>query len=59
MSPHFTFANDSKSIAFREWLDGRGYYEKLPEGSFKESGTGVNTVMVVIDKIEDDAAEAM
>lgn len=59
MSPHFTFANDSKSVHFREWLDGRGYYEKLPEGSFKESGTNVNTILVVIDKIEEEAAAAI
>lgn len=59
MSPHWTFANDTKSVSFREWLDGRGYYEKLPEGSFKESGTGVNTVLVVIDKIEETKAEAI
>lgn len=54
MSPHWTFANDSKSVNFRNWLSDKGYYEKLPEGSFKESGTGVNTVLVVIDKLEND-----
>lgn len=59
MSPHFTFANDSASVSFREWLDGRGYYEKLPEGSFKESGTNVNTVLVVIDKMEETTAQAI
>ncbi|MFF2834293.1 methyltransferase, partial [Cellulosimicrobium cellulans] len=50
MSPHWTFANDSKSVQFREWLSDKGTFEKLPEGSFKESGTGVNTVLVVIEK---------
>ncbi|MCY9599656.1 SAM-dependent methyltransferase [Paenibacillus chitinolyticus] len=59
MSPHFTFANDFKSVEFREWLNERGYYDMLPEGSFKESGTSVNTVLVIIDKMEDDAAEAI
>lgn len=59
MSPHFTFANDSKSISFRKWLEGRGYYEKLPEGSFKESGTGVSTVIVVIDKLDEVTAEVI
>lgn len=53
MSPHCTFANDSKSTYFREWLSDKGYYEKLPEGSFKESGTGVNTIMVVIDRSDE------
>jgi type I restriction-modification system DNA methylase subunit len=59
MSSHFTFASDAASVNFRKWLDDRGYYEKLPEGSFKESGTGVNTVLVVIDKLEETAAEAI
>ncbi|MBT2759876.1 methyltransferase [Paenibacillus sp. ISL-20] len=54
MSPHWTFASDSKSIQFREWLSDKGTFEKLPEGSFKESGTGVNTVLVVIEKSSDD-----
>lgn len=54
MSPHWTFANDTKSIQFRNWLNDKGYYEKLPEGSFKESGTGVNTVLVVIEKVEEE-----
>ncbi|MFB5759074.1 N-6 DNA methylase [Paenibacillus medicaginis] len=53
MSLHWTFANDSKSVHFRNWLNGKGYYEKLPDGSFKESGTGVSTVIVVIDKLEE------
>lgn len=59
MSPHFTFANDSASVNFREWLEGRGYYEKLPEGAFKDSGTNVNTIMVIIDKLEETTAEAI
>ncbi|KZE65140.1 hypothetical protein AV545_04240 [Paenibacillus jamilae] len=58
MSPHWTFASDSKSIHFRSWLNDKGYYEKLPEGSFKESGTGVNTVLVVIEKSEEETARA-
>lgn len=55
MSTHFTFANDSASVNFRDWLEDKGYYEKLPEGAFKESGTNVNTVMVIIEKLEDHA----
>ncbi|MGR6760400.1 methyltransferase [Paenibacillus sp. T2-29] len=58
MSPHWTFANDTKSIQFRNWLNDKGYSEKLPEGSFKESGTGVNTVLVVIEKSEEETARA-
>jgi hypothetical protein len=45
------FRSDAKSSAFRTWLEiVRAYNEKLPEGSFKESGTGVNTRLVVIEK---------
>jgi len=42
-----------KAVEFREWLDDAGsYIEDLPEGSFKgsERSTGVNTVMVTIEK---------
>ncbi|MBT3196238.1 MAG: PLxRFG domain-containing protein [Gammaproteobacteria bacterium] len=47
------FRKDKKAIAFREWLeDLGGTSEQLPEGSFKESNTGVNTRLVVIDKPE-------
>ncbi|MHB0943279.1 DNA methyltransferase family protein [Paenibacillus sp. ALE1] len=58
MSPHWTFSSDAKSIHFRNWLNDKGYYEKLPDGSFKESGTGVSTVLVVIDKLEGETARA-
>lgn len=43
----------SKAVEFREWLDDMGsYIDDLPEGSFKnaERSTGVNTVMVTIEK---------
>lgn len=52
MSPHFSYGMDAKSVLFREWIDGKGSYEKLPEGAFKESGTGVSTFIVVIDRKE-------
>lgn len=36
---------------FRDWLEEHdAYVEKLPEGTFKESGTGTNTRLVMIDK---------
>lgn len=45
------FRSDKKSVAFREWLK-EVYAEiiKLPAGSFEESGTMVNTRLVVIRK---------
>lgn len=48
MSNHWTFSSDKKSTAFREWFTGD--IEALPAGTFKESGTGVNSVLVVIYK---------
>lgn len=45
------FRSDKKAEKFREWLKEVDVYcEKLPEGSFKLSGTGVNTRLVVISK---------
>jgi phospholipid N-methyltransferase len=47
------FNSNAKAEDFRNWLDGMGAsYEKLPEGSFKDSdrSTGVNTRVIVIDK---------
>lgn len=45
------FRSDVKSTDFRKWLDTvDSAYEKLPEGSFKESGTMVNTRLIVIRK---------
>jgi len=35
---------------FREWLSAHGYDEDLPEGAFKESGTGVKTRLVILHK---------
>ena len=47
-----------KAVEFREWVESKGsYIEDLPSGSFKNSerATGVETVMVVLDKQEDVA----
>jgi hypothetical protein len=51
MSESPFFRTDAKAQAFRDWLrEVDGYTERLPEGSFRESGTGVNTRLVVIHK---------
>ncbi len=50
MSPGFTFRENRKSTEFRELVASKGWYEPLPEGAFLESGTNVNTVLVVLDK---------
>lgn len=45
------FRGDRRATMFREWLEAAGgESEKLPEGSFKSSGTNVNTRLVVIRK---------
>lgn len=46
MSPHFTFANSKKAENFRSWAEYvHATWEPLPDGSFKESGTNVKTVV--------------
>ena len=50
MSAGVLFRENKKTVAFREMLNQYGRYERNPEGSFKVSGTGVNTVTVIMDK---------
>jgi 16S rRNA G1207 methylase RsmC len=51
MSESSFFRTDRKAAEFREWLDEVGGYSiELPDGSFKESGTGVKARLVVIRK---------
>ena len=50
MSPGWTFRQDKKAVQFREWLDEKDHsWEEIPEGTFKESGTMVRTVKVIIE----------
>ncbi|ARU96192.1 restriction endonuclease subunit M [Tatumella citrea] len=49
MSSSVTFRSNKLTSDFRELIDNRGgHIEELPDGSFKSSGTMVNTVIVVI-----------
>lgn len=50
MSSGVLFRENRKTIEFRNLIEENGYFERLPMDSFKESGTGVNTCIVVIDK---------
>ena len=50
MSSSVTFRENKKTVEFRELVEDHGYIERLPDGSFKESGTMVNTCIVVMDK---------
>lgn len=51
MSTSFTFRTNKKSVEFKEFLESiKADVIALPQGSFKKSGTMVNTVLVVIKK---------
>ena len=51
MGEHAFFAGDKKSRDFRDWLvEGGGQSFVLPDGTFKESGTGVSARLVFIEK---------
>lgn len=53
MATGVTFRQDRKARAFRDFLDTHGgYVETNPPGSFRESGTDVSTVTVVINRVE-------
>lgn len=48
-SVHWTFGQERKCEEFRQWLDavgGRSY--EIEEGAFRQSGTGIKTMAVVI-----------
>lgn len=56
-SPSWTFSEYERAQRFRCWLedlkladDDAVEWEKLPDGTFKESGTGVSTIMLRIRK---------
>lgn len=53
MSPHWTFASDAASRAFRALMEEQGgKWVKLAKGTFLGEGTGVETVMVTLRKRE-------
>lgn len=50
-APGWTFRNDSKHLAFRDWVTGVAEsIEELPENTFKSSGTSIRTMLLVINK---------
>lgn len=50
-SPSWTFGSQRKQIEFREWLDSLGAEQiEIDLGEFKESGTTIKTVMLIINK---------
>ena len=50
MGAGVAFRENRKTKGFRELVESNGWSERNPEGSFKESGTMVNTITVVLDK---------
>lgn len=54
MSPSWRHQERTKAREFRTWFEQvGGEVEELPADSFKSSGTSVNTVMVVINKLRE------
>lgn len=50
-STHWMFANDTKSTEFREWIVGKCVFQhEFPNGTFKESGTDIATILLILEK---------
>lgn len=50
-SQSWTFGSQKKQVAFREWLDAIGaFQEEIDHGIFKESGTNVSVMLLVMEK---------
>ena len=50
-STHWMFANDVKSVEFREWIIGKCTFQhEFPKGTFKESGTDIVTILLILEK---------
>lgn len=61
-SPSWVSGSQKKQVEFRDWLKKiDAYQEEIPAGTFKESGTNVAAMLLVIDKleVEDPAAPAI
>ena len=53
MSPGAFYRGDAKAAAFRDWFENLGGERRdIEPGAFKESGTGIGAVMVIIDREE-------
>jgi phospholipid N-methyltransferase len=50
MSAGIVFRENRKTVALRELIESHGAIERNPDGAFRESGTMVNTVTVVMTK---------
>jgi hypothetical protein len=54
MSQSAEFSEERKAVAFRAEVEAwGGRWRDLPEGSFRELGTNVNTCLLTVDRPED------
>ena len=50
-STHWMFSNDKKSTEFRDWILGKYTFQhEFPNGTFKESGTDIATILLILEK---------
>lgn len=57
-SPHWRLASEKKCVNFRDWLDKvNGKIFDIAPGEFKESGTTINTIAIVITKHDETPAQ--
>ncbi len=49
-SCHWLYANDKKSVEFRDFINENANYQEIDEGEFKESGTNIKTVWITLNK---------
>ncbi len=50
MASSWTFRGDKRSGAFRKFVEQHGTWNKIESGAFRESGTMVNSTIVILDK---------
>lgn len=49
-SPSWTFHTSAKAVSFRNFVEEHGWWEEVPESTFKESGTNIRTILIVLEK---------
>ena len=50
-SKHWQLSNNKKEVAFKDWLKSvDAIIQEIPAGTFKESGTTISAVILIIDK---------
>jgi len=59
-SKHWQISNNKKETEFKNWLEDKEdyYIEEIERGTFKESGTNIETLLILIDKDKDIASKS-